>query len=1079
MKSSQKVRLFPAIAGGVFLLAGISSAVLTATVRSGELQTEAMVSLARDDFDRSDTLLQTNAGPSAIGTYSNDWSIASQSWQLNDSAVEMVRVDGAGLLLWQPEETVSGNGMTFDLQADITLNTDANTAWAGIAFHAFDSANYHTLRYSGNGVLHLLQFVNGSPFVLASGSFSPVPGHAYCTSVSSGESGVFSWTLADADDGQQILGGTVTNAGAVAGGQGGIYSSTAAMQADNFRLELREELAVSKIIKGTPMLLDDGTVLALDAFNTRANENAVTSNEFLMAANNGIDIVFLRSICESVDSGDGTFTFNTNLLDQGISDVLADNPDAHIFLNIGGLHPPWSWYNYYGHEPKLLNYEATRSVFPDPSSPIYRSCAKSYISNLVTHVEAQPYADNVAGYRIGIYEGGEWMMPSGYWGYSDAIRSDFQDWLQTKYETVAALEAAWSTNGIGSFSAVTVPAPVEFSVADLGPFRDPVLRRSVIDFTEFWQENCASCLIDFCQTAKEASIRDTKPLVGAFYGYMLETSQVFYKGHFALSTVVDSPWVDFLAAPYSYVYRSPAWLGIENADIGAGMFHGAVDSILSNGKLFYTEDDSRTYLTDDDVKSHFTNVVDTIANLRRNQLANLTRGAGIWRLDLYGTGWYNSPEVMQDLGLQKHVNGLTIGESAYADGYVPEVALIFDAQSLCRVATLSDTDARAQTSISMFLRDHLARAGISYGVYLLSDLIAGRVPDCPVYLFASSYALDRTARNWIDENLKQDGKTLFWLYGTGLYDEAGWGLDHISSLTGFTVEEAPDTAPSGIKPTSVLTAAMNDTVWNNPGITGLPEWYVSGMGTNAQVLAWYVHGSTQRPAIVMEDMGDWTSIYAGVQRLEAVWFLGLMRLAGIHQVLDTDVTVPVYAGHGVVGIWPTENTTGTVQLTGFSDVYDLYSGQMLFQNVTGFSVNLPQWQATGYKIQPTGVPWRGGQLLHWQMDNFSTNEITGGLADETADVDEDGDSNLREYVAGTDPNDPLSRFILNQTVVNGGFRFSFDTAVGRIYQLFQNTNLVEGSWSLVTNVTGTGASEILDTDVDSAESFFQLKAFLE
>ncbi len=1077
MNRCLKGRFLPLLGGCLLLLADPVCAGLKATVRSGELQTEELVSLARDEFDRADTGLQTNAGPNAIGLYTNDWSAVSQSWKLEAEAVEMTRVDGAGLLLWQPAETVSGGGTGFGLQAEITLDTDANTAWGGIAFHAFNSTNYHTLRYSGAGNLHALQFVNGSPSVLASGSFSHVAGQSYRLAVFSDETGVFEWSLCGADSGQDILSGIITNANTVAGGAGGIYSSTSVMLADNFRLEQTEELARARTIKGTPTLLDEGTVAAQDAFNAVADSNSVTSNEFLMAAANGIDIVFLRGICESVDCGDGTFTFNTNLLDEGIADILADNSDAKIFLNIGGLHPPWSWYNYYDHEPKLLNYAGIRSGFPDPSSPIYRTCSKQYISNLVSYVESRPYADSIEGYRIGVFGGSEWVLPSGYWGYSDAIRADWQEWLQEKYETVAALETAWSTHGISSFSAVTVPAPAAFATADRGPFRDPALRCNVIDFSEFWQENCADCLLDFCRAAKEASGREKKPLVGAFYGYMLETAQNAYTGHHALHTVLDSPWIDFLAAPYSYVYRSTAWFGEEGADVGAGMFHGPVDSILSNGKLFYTEDDSRTVLTEDDAaKSFFTNTVDTIANLRRNQLANLTRGAGIWRLDLFGSGWYNSPELMQELGLQSHLNNLFVGEPDYADGYVPEVALIVDEQAAFYVATASESNATSRTSISMFLRDHLARGGISYGVYLLSDLIAGRVPDCSAYLFAGCYHLDRTARNWIDENLKQGGKTLFWFYGSGLYDDNGWGLDCMASLTGFEFAEAAETAPSGIQSASMLTAAMNDTAWNNSGIAGLPEWYVSDVAANAQVLAYYVHGSTQRPAVVMEDMGDWTSVYAGVQRLEATWLLGLMRVAGIHQVFDSDQTVPVYSGHGVVGIWPTENTTGTVQLAESSDVYDLYSGELMLESVTGFPVNLPQWQTAGYKIQPAGESWRAGQLLQWQLANFATNEITGGLADETVDADEDGDLNLCEFIAGTDPNDSFSRFVLNQTVPG---ELSFDTAAGRTYQLYQNTNLLSSSWNLVTNITGTGTGEYIEVDPDQKEEFFQLKALLD
>lgn len=838
---------------------------------------------------------------------------------------------------------------------------------------------------------------------------------------------------------------------------------------------------LEKIVRGaTPFLALGGEIVAMDAFNASALTNAVTREEFRKAASNGVEMIFLRGVCVSRNTGDGWFGLDANILDRAMAETLADNPSARIVLNIGGLHPPGTWYAFHSQEPKLQDIDGNRSVFPDPNSPIYRAASMRYISNLVAYVEGQPYADAVAGYHISVFEGGEWMMPPGYWGYSTATRTAFQSWLEERYGTVAALETAWGANGIGSFASVAVPAPAEFAAADLGPFRDPALRRPVTDFAEFWQQAGADCLLAFCRAAKEASARDVKPLVGAFYGYILETSQTFYKGHHALRVVLDSPWIDFLAAPYSYVYRSPAWLGVDGADIGAGMFHGPVDSILANGKLFWTEDDSRTHLTDDDAKSHFTNEADTIANLRRNQLASLARGAGIWRLDLYGTGWYDSDGLMQELGLQRIVNEGIVRGADYAAGYAPEVALIIDEESSLHVATRSVADAGPRVSVSMFLRDHLSRAGVSYGVYLLSDLVAGRVPDCSAYLFAGTYRVTGAERNWIDANLKRDGKTLVWLYGSGLYDESGWGLGRMGGLVGFDIAQAPDPAPSGIEPSAALIAAMGDAAWNNPGITGHPEWYVQNVGTGAQVLANYVHGGTRRPAIVMEDKGDWTSVQVGALRLDARWLLGLVRLAGIPQVLETDATVPVYAGHGVIGIWPTTHMAGTVRLKEPSDVYDLHTGSLLHQGADRFPVNLAQWQVAGYKIQPVGVAWLPGLFFEWQSGHFQPSEITGGLADAEEDADGDGASNDHEFIAGSDPRDPLSRFTLAALLPEGAssILLSYDTATNRNYLLQVCTNLADGSWMAVATNPGTGDGASVAVPTAAPAAFFRLEAEL-
>lgn len=1044
-------------------------------VLAGELQTNVLCHLVKDNFDRSDTGWQTTASsPNAIG---DDWVVGTQSWKIDGNRISMQ--SGDGVLFWGSTETANMQGHSFELEAVSTLDVTNSTDFIGVAFNVQNGTNYYSLRYSGSGTVQLLRVRDGTSSMIDSGVFAHVASNEYRVVVSSDQAQSFSWNILDDVTGLSVASGSSTDTGSgFSNGYGGVYAGSSQALLDNFRLQVNETLPIVKTIKGVSVLVQDSKPIVQDAFNANniASET-ILLEEIQKAGANGIDLIFARGICVSVDMGDGTFAVDTALLDAGISNILSNHPNAQIVLSTDGLHPPWSWHLYHSNETNLKDTSGAFHPMPDPSSTIYLNTASNYLRGIVEHIESQPYAASVVGYRIGVFEGSEFVLPMGYYGYSTATQVAFRNWLQQRYATLGNLQSAWANGSIGSFDAVTVPSPVEFTASDWGAFRDPATRQKVIDFTEFWQDANVKCLLDLCRSVKEASQK--APLVGAFYGYTFEIRQGFYTGHLALRKVLDSPYVDFLAAPYSYVYRAPVWLGEADADIAAGAFHGPVDSILSNGKIFYTEDDSSTYLTTDHTNSHFPDVAGTVANLRRNHLVNLSHGAGIWRLDLFGSGWYNSPELMLELGLQKHINDLLIQEAGSDGAYSPDVALIVDEESSFRVATYSATDPLQQISINLFLRDHLQRAGINYGIYLLSDLVAGRVPDCAVYLFPGTFEVSRTERNWIAENLKRDGKTLVWFYGSGLYDETGWGLDRMSDLIGLDIAEAPDLAPSGIEPSSVLTSVVSNPGWDPTNIAGQPEWYVQSLPAGAQTIANYVHGITRRPAIVLADKGDWKTLYIGELSLNQSWVLGLMRLIGVHQYLDTDAMVPFYAGRGIVGIWPTEAMSGTVQLKTLSDVYDLYSGELLYSGVSNFPVNLAQWEVVGFKTQPPGTNWVPGMFYEWQRSYFQDAEITGGLADDEADPDGDQFNNYKEFFADTNPTNAASLLQASVNTGPAGVDISFGTSVARDYFVDISTNLLSGAWVPLGSATpGTGDSMGITDTNDLPQAFYRINALL-
>ena len=91
----------------------------------------------------------------------------------------------------------------------------------------------------------------------------------------------------------------------------------------------------------------------------------------------------------------------------------------------------------------------------------------------------------------------------------------------------------------------------------------------------------------------------------------------------------------------------------------------------------------------------------------------------------------------------------------------------------------------------------------------------------------------------------------------------------------------------------------------------------------------------------------------------------------------------------------------------------------------------------------------------WEAGNGLNNSIN----DASADLDSDGQSNLQEWLAGTAPNDSLSRILIRAyEQVNGNVVISWMSAVGKRYRVFTRSDLTLGSWIDVTPtpVTATG-----------------------
>jgi len=125
---------------------------------------------------------------------------------------------------------------------------------------------------------------------------------------------------------------------------------------------------------------------------------------------------------------------------------------------------------------------------------------------------------------------------------------------------------------------------------------------------------------------------------------------------------------------------------------------------------------------------------------------------------------------------------------------------------------------------------------------------------------------------------------------------------------------------------------------------------------------------------------------------------------------------------------------------------------------------------------------------NWRTQYFGTNALpTNALDCATCDADGTGQNNLFKYVAGLDPTNPASVFVLLISApasqpATKNLTFG-PIAAGRIYTPLIDTNLPAGLWSVLGGYTGpttNGASQatITDTNATHTNEFYRINITL-
>jgi len=583
--------------------------------------------------------------------------------------------------------------------------------------------------------------------------------------------------------------------------------------------------------------------------------------------------------------------------------LLEADPDAYFLPHIGVTPPIW-WQTANPHELCLY---ADGSHGPQSfASEKWRREVAEDLRRLIAHLQTAPYADRIIGYVPYSGYSAEWQS----WGlwenhladYSPPALRAFRAWLRRKYEDEAALRRAWADPAV-TFETAAMPDEKLRHSAAHGVFRDPVAERRTIDFYDFLQDLTADAIATICRATKEACGR--RSLVGTYYGYLTQHQMRQQdSSHLALSKVLESGDVDFLMSPPMYTGRE---LG------GTSTFMSVCDAVRLRGKLWLSEADYRTSLSSAGAGYGRADTLDASrAVLLREFGEVLTKRQAVSWYDMEG-GWLGDPAILSDLG---HMRSVMQESIAPRKPFHSDVAVFIDERSFLYTRPHDLNRALAcQTIVDM------PRVGVAWDAYLLTDFLRADLPSYKLYLCLNAFFVPDPLREAIHRKAAATGATVLWIYAPGYCTDTGLSVEVMKALTGVGVQaEERELAPV-LKPTDHTLCPRELDATQASGIAVSPAFRVDD--PSAQVIA--LRASDGAPAVALQRMTGWTSIYSASYNLPPNLLRSLARAAGCHVYLETGD--PLYADNAFICIHAAKEGEKTVTLARTARVTNAMTGQ--------------------------------------------------------------------------------------------------------------------------------------------------------
>jgi len=602
---------------------------------------------------------------------------------------------------------------------------------------------------------------------------------------------------------------------------------------------------------------------------------------------------------ESLWSPDGGL--DVSLAQRQVRGILNIDPNAAITIRLHVNAPRW-WQNQ--HPEECTQFADTVAV-PQEAWGMYRGVQGDLYAYLRHSFASTKYlkecgeklkefcqkfaateeGNSLVGLHIadGVFH--EWHYWAFFEHYPDtgpAMTKYFANWLQRKYKTDKALQAAWKDERV-TLTTATVPKEERLKTT-AGVFRNPATERKIIDYVEAQHESISAAIIHFCEIAKKSWPR---PLItGVFYGYFFTMfGRQAAGGHLKVADVLKSPYVDYMSAPLSYQTYC--------RDVGgSGQSRGIIESSRLNGKLWLDEIDQTTTIGQDGENLFIKDLSGDIAKIRRNAAQSFTRGMGGWYYD-FGLktvrGWWGHPDLILDI---KKQTALFKQYHLQQHTSQADVLFVYDTDAYYYLGYDFHTDPVSPAAIDQPSADAYHSGAIFHMIYL-HDLEKADLTKYKVVVFSNTFYLTEEQKKYIKKNVANNGRHIIWNYLPGYTDGKTLNIDFVSEITGISLQlELKSVKPVvKIKGTDFPETELKVNAETNP----LPII----VDKQAVPLGYYNH-EPNSVAFAMKELKNSTSWLCSVPLSNPNVFRTIFKKAGVH--IYNDEGDVIYDGAGIFSV---------------------------------------------------------------------------------------------------------------------------------------------------------------------------------
>lgn len=469
-----------------------------------------------------------------------------------------------------------------------------------------------------------------------------------------------------------------------------------------------------------------------------------------------------------------------------------------------------------------------------------------------------------------------------------------------------------------SDSAKTLPTYEELHNTTLGVFRHPAEDRAALEYWHFHNKIIAETIGYFARIAKQHT--DNTRLVGVFAGYLMH-GMPLSSGTWLFREIVNNNDIDILFSPASYTFRK---LDSTSA------FMLPVDSISLHNKLYFHEIDNTTHLVNDNkyaqllhgAHNKLENMQQTVMYSRRESALALSKGMGYWWFDMFG-GWFDHPELMKELEKIRLVTNELYQQNAHS---VSQTAVFVDQDSYYYCANSWKDAGKILIEKQV---EELNRSGFPWDNYEIDDLDHPQMlhQQYKFYVFLNLFAPKEKHLAAI-KKLKEQGKSLLFIYAAGLITETDFSIKSMCDLIGINLKEfdyKDQIEFKGIVFPGKYNSSAQEIVF---GFTRpiKPLFFVED--PSAQGIGFYKKSG--KTALAIKKVQNRFDAWSGLGCVPASVLRELAREAGVF--IYSDANDPIYINKNILGYYCHEGGKRMIKTPSDCVLHELYTDE-IFQTV--------------------------------------------------------------------------------------------------------------------------------------------------